>query len=189
MHIGMRIPPMGRELGFEGVVKWASANRFGSIDVPRARTIETHGAVHHGVGEITGVLRDDVGLAGLLRAAMPAGSVTGAPKIRAMQIIDELEKVGRGPYCGAIGFMSDGGGLRLNVAIRTMLLDPGGTIDYSVGGGIVADSEPMAEYRESLDKAAVLRSLFKRRPSGDPPSAEASRSLGSAPPRNAGTPR
>jgi anthranilate/para-aminobenzoate synthase component I len=142
--------------------------RFGSIEVPSGRTIETHGTVHHGVGEVRGRLRPGTSVGGLLRATFPPGSVTGAPKIRAMQIIDELEPVPRGPYCGAIGFVSDHGDACFSVAIRTMVLTgrtgapdaPGafdGVVDYGVGGGIVADSEPLAEYRESLDKAAVLR--------------------------------
>ncbi len=139
--------------------------RYGSVRVPSGRTVETHGTVHHGVGEVLGTLRDDVTMGDLLRATFPPGSVTGAPKIRAMQIIDELEPVARGPYCGAVGFISDHGDACLNVAIRTMVLTGArdaagmfeGTVDYAVGGGIVADSEPLAEYRESLDKAAVLR--------------------------------
>jgi para-aminobenzoate synthetase component 1 len=135
--------------------------------VNEGRRIETHGTVHHGVGHVSGTLRDDLAMGGLLAATFPPGSVTGAPKIRAMQIIDELEPVRRGPYCGAIGFISDGGGACLNVAIRTALLsgvrEPGrfdrleGVLDYSAGCGIVADSEPLAEFRESLDKTEVLR--------------------------------
>ena len=128
--------------------------RYGSIRVPRARTIETHGRVHHGVGEVVGTLREGVGLGELLRATFPAGSVTGAPKIRAMQIIEELEPVTRGPYCGAMGFISGDGSVRLNVAIRTAVVT-GAVIDYAVGGGIVADSDPAAEYQESLDKVVL----------------------------------
>lgn len=140
---------------------------YGSVRVPAARTIETHRTVHHGVGEVRGVLRSEIGLDDLLRATFPGGSVTGAPKIRAMQIIDELEPVRRGPYCGSIGYISDCGSACLNIAIRTMALtgerEDGrfdrmrGRLDYGAGGGIVADSQPIAEYRESLDKAEVLR--------------------------------
>ena len=145
---------------------------FGSVRVPAARTIETHPTVHHGVGEVTGRLRTDVTLAGLLRATFPAGSVTGAPKIRAMQIIDELEPVTRGPYCGAVGFVGAGGRVELNVAIRTLVLTGVrpegrwdqliGRLDYGVGGGIVADSDPAAEYRETVDKAEILRQTCVR---------------------------
>jgi para-aminobenzoate synthetase component 1 len=141
---------------------------FGSIRVPSARDIETHPTVHHGVGEVAGTLREDFSVADLLRATFPGGSVTGAPKIRAMQIIDELEPVRRGPYCGAIGCISDDGAVHLSIAIRTMLLNAGGTsdtghargtVDYSAGAGIVADSRPTAEFEETLHKTQVLRAL------------------------------
>jgi anthranilate/para-aminobenzoate synthase component I len=119
------------------------------------------------VGEVVGRLRPDVTPGSLLEASFPGGSVTGAPKIRAMQIIDELEPVRRGPYCGSIGCFSDTGDATLNIAIRTMMLAGNrvpdrcgvldeGILDYGCGGGIVADSDPLAEHRESLDKAAVL---------------------------------
>jgi anthranilate/para-aminobenzoate synthase component I len=142
----------------------------GSIRVPEARRIETHPTVHHGVAEVTGRLRTQTTLDGLLRAAFPAGSVTGAPKIRAMQVIDELEPVRRGPYCGSIGFLSPGRRCTFNVAIRTIALSGArpsgrwdvleGTLDYGAGGGIVADSDPEAEHRESLDKAEILRRVL-----------------------------
>lgn len=145
--------------------------RFGSVKVPKPRVIETHPTVHHGVGEVTGVLREGLGRIDLLRAAFPAGSVTGAPKIRAMQIIEELEPVCRGPYCGAVGLWSACGRMTLNVAIRTIALSGTrrdgcwsaleGTLDYGVGGGIVADSDPIAEYRETMDKAAILRQVLR----------------------------
>ena len=148
---------------------------YGTVLVPKARAIESHPTVHHGVGEVTGTLRHNVTSGELLRATFPGGSVTGAPKIRAMQIIDELEPVRRGPYCGAIGWFSDSGHVSLNIAIRTLLLSGRhdstthcfqGTLDYGAGGGIVADSDPLSEYRESLDKAAVLRLTLEelRRP-------------------------
>ena len=139
---------------------------FGSVRVPVPRAIETYPTVHHGVAQVTGRLRPEVSFGDLLRATFPGGSVTGAPKIRAMQVIDELEPVRRGPYCGAIGFLSDCGRVGLSIAIRTIALsgrrDEGawdwlvGTLDYGTGAGIVADSDPLAEYDESVDKAAVL---------------------------------
>ncbi|HVP72397.1 MAG TPA: anthranilate synthase component I family protein [Phycisphaerales bacterium] len=147
---------------------------FGSVRVPHPRLIETHPTVHHGVAEITGTLRDGTSAGDILRATFPPGSVTGAPKIRAMQIIDELESNMRGPYCGAIGFISDCGAMTLNVAIRTLLLEGrrddsdrcdvlhDGTVSYSAGAGIVADSIPARELQETLDKAAVLRELAPR---------------------------
>ena len=100
-------------------------------------------------------MRNDVTLVDLLRAAFPGGSVTGAPKICAMQIIDELEPVRRGPYCGAIGYFSVDGNIELNVAIRTMIVERG-RIHIPVGGGIVADSVPVAEYEETLVKARAM---------------------------------
>ncbi len=145
---------------------------YGSVQVSRRREIETHPTVHHGVGEVRGVLRPSISTGDLLRATFPGGSITGAPKIRAMQIIDELEPVRRGPYCGALGWISNGGRLVLNVAIRTLLLQGerppdrfdrlDGTMDYGAGGGIVADSDPEAEYEESLTKAAILDQLPQR---------------------------
>ena len=154
------------------------ACRFGSVRVTRGRTIESHPTVHHGVATIEGDLGDDADIVDLLRAALPGGSITGAPKVRAMQIIDELEPVARGPYCGCIGWLSRDA-CQLNLAIRTMLLDkpsairdrPSGNsadatsgagydVSFHVGGGIVADSDPAAEYDETLDKAAaMLRAL------------------------------
>jgi len=145
---------------------------YGSMAVPTARRIETYGTVHHGVGEVTGRLREDVSPGDVLGATFPGGSITGAPKIRAMQIINELEPVRRGPYCGSIGYFSRTGGACLNIGIRTICLRgrtvPGridlldGRLEYGTGGGIVADSAPLAEYRESLDKAAALRVALGR---------------------------
>jgi para-aminobenzoate synthetase component 1 len=145
---------------------------YGSITVADRRSIESHPTVHHGVSTITGRLRDDVDVAGLLAATFPGGSVTGAPKIRAMQIIEELEPQPRGIYCGAIGMISNCGNISLNVAIRTMLLRGRresdrcnlleGTLTYGAGGGIVADSDPLSEYRECMDKTAVLRMALRR---------------------------
>jgi para-aminobenzoate synthetase component 1 len=91
----------------------------------------------------------------LLRAMFPGGSVTGAPKIRAMEIIDELEPARRGPYCGAIGYLAADGSMQFNIAIRTMIVKDG-LVHIPVGGGIVADSDPAAEYEETLTKAKAL---------------------------------
>lgn len=126
--------------------------RIGSVRVPRGREIETHPTVYHGAANVEGVLRDDVTLVDLLRATFPGGSITGAPKIRAMQIIEELELNRRGPYCGAIGYLDCDGSLTLNVAIRT-LIATGQRVYVPVGGGVVADSIPESEYDETLVKA------------------------------------
>ena len=142
----------------------------GSIHVPHGRIIEQHPTICHGVGEVRGRLRADAGLAQLLAATFPAGSITGAPKIRAMQIIEQLEARQRGVYCGSIGYISQCGNACLNVAIRTLTLrgdrPPGrhdllhdATTAFGVGAGIVADSQPRAEFDETQDKAAVLRQL------------------------------
>lgn len=158
---------------------------FGSVRVEHARSIEHHGPADLGVLQTTATvaatLRDDRTLNDLVHAAFPPGSVTGAPKVRAMQIIEQLEPVARGPYCGSIGFISDTGRAQLNVAIRTALVTgspppqhpgPGsldaiadGVIDYHVGAGIVADSTPDAEWIETLDKARILQRISSDRDS------------------------
>lgn len=146
--------------------------RIGSIRVDEPRTIESHPTVHHAVAEVSGTLREDVTAADLLDATFPPGSVTGAPKVRAMQVIDELEPRRRGPYCGAIGLLADDGSLALNVAIRTIALsgrsDPrepdriAGVLDYWSGCGVVADSHPDREWDESVAKAEVLMRALER---------------------------
>jgi para-aminobenzoate synthetase component 1 len=128
---------------------------IGSVKVTNPREIESHPTVFHGVATIEGQLRKDVGLVELLRATFPGGSVTGAPKIRAMEIIEELEPVRRGPYCGAIGYLSADGQMQFNIAIRTIIVNQG-TAYVSVGGGIVADSNPADEYEETLVKARAM---------------------------------
>jgi para-aminobenzoate synthetase component 1 len=129
--------------------------RVGSVEVAERRAIEAHPTVYHGVATIRGILREDVTFVDLLRATFPGGSVTGAPKIRAMEIIDELEPVRRGPYCGAIGYLDAAGNVQFNVAIRTMIAKAG-RIHIPVGGGIVADSDPAEEYEETLVKAKAM---------------------------------
>jgi para-aminobenzoate synthetase component I len=129
--------------------------RPGTIRVPTLTEVEAHPTVWHLVSSVTGELRDDVGFGSVLRATFPCGSVTGAPKVAAMTIIEQLERVRRGWYCGAVGFLSPGHA-RLSVAIRTATLHPGGMVDHPAGGGVVADSDPSAELAESLDKAAAF---------------------------------
>lgn len=147
--------------------------RAGSVQVVQPRALESHATVHHTVAEVRGTLREDAGLIDLLRAAWPPGSVTGAPKVRALQVIDELEPCARGPYCGAIGMMGIDE-LSLNVAIRTIAMHrdaagaQAGVLRYSAGCGIVADSAPRHEYEESLHKTAVMlhtaHALRRRQP-------------------------
>jgi anthranilate/para-aminobenzoate synthase component I len=127
----------------------------GSVIVTRPRMIETHPTVYHGVATIEGVLRRDASLGDVFRAAFPCGSITGCPKVRAMQIIDELEDAPRGPYCGAIGWIDQAGLCEFNVAIRTALIQ-NGVATLGVGGGIVADSLPEEEWLETEVKARAM---------------------------------
>jgi para-aminobenzoate synthetase component I len=128
----------------------------GSIVVPGLCELEEHPGLVHLVSTVRGVLRPDVGWGGLVAATFPPASVTGAPKPRVLQIIDDLEPVGRGTYCGAVGWIDvDAGRADLNVAIRTFELDGDG-VDLGVGAGIVADSSAEAEWRETELKAARL---------------------------------
>lgn len=145
---------------------------IGSVLVPCPRRIETHPTVHHGVGEVTGMLRADGSLLDVLTATFPAGSITGAPKIRAMQIARELEPVSRGLYCGAVGMLGPGHQATFSVAIRTAVIEDG-TLTYGVGCGIVADSDPIAELAESETKANVLWQILSQ-PCGTPSVAAAS---------------
>ena len=128
---------------------------IGSVRVTRPREIETHPTLYHGAATVEGTLRPDVGFVDLLRATFPGGSITGAPKIRAMEIIEELEPTRRGPYCGAIGYLEPDGTMEFNIAIRTMVIKDG-IAHVPVGGGIVADSHPGDEYEETLVKARAM---------------------------------
>jgi len=130
--------------------------KLGSVRVPVLFGLESYATVHHLVSVVTAELDAGRSAVDLLRAAFPGGSVTGAPKIRAMQIIAELEPTARGPYCGAIGYLSASGAMDTNIVIRTVLID-GDRISFQVGGGIVADSDPEAEYQETLVKARAMR--------------------------------
>ena len=127
----------------------------GSVRVPELFGLEHHATVHHLVSTVTGELGSDADSFDLLRAAFPGGSITGAPKIRAMEIIAEIEPSRRGVYCGAIGYLSATGALDTSIVIRTYLA-LGNRVYFSVGGGIVADSDPEDEYRETLHKARAL---------------------------------
>jgi para-aminobenzoate synthetase len=125
---------------------------IGSVEVPELARVETYETVHQLVSSVRGRLRDDVGAAGCARACFPPGSMTGAPKVRTMEIIDELEGAPRGVYSGAIGWFGLGGACDLSVAIRVIVLD-GGKATIGAGGAIVVDSEPEDELAEMLLKA------------------------------------
>ncbi len=133
----------------------------GSVKVPRLFEVESFATVHHLVSTVTGRLRADRDALDLLRGCFPGGSITGAPKHRAMQIIEELEPQRRGVYCGAIGYLGCDGNMDLNIAIRTMVYS-GGSVRFWAGGGIVADSQLDEEYQETFDKAAALLKLLQR---------------------------
>ena len=127
----------------------------GSVEAPVLCGLETFASVHHLVSVITGQMRKDKCAIDLLKAAFPGGSVTGAPKIRAMEIIHNLEPSARGPYCGAIAWLGFDGAMDSSIVIRTLVLNAGEAVAQA-GGGIVADSEPALEFEESLAKVAPL---------------------------------
>jgi para-aminobenzoate synthetase component 1 len=129
--------------------------RMGSVKVPVLWGLESYATVHHLVSVVTGEMLAGKNAVDLLRATFPGGSVTGAPKIRAMEIIAELEPNPRGPYCGAIGYLGFDGSMDSNIVIRTYCIT-GDQLTFQVGGGIVADSDPQAELEESLTKAKAL---------------------------------
>lgn len=132
---------------------------YSSVRVPELMVCEAHPTVWHLVSTVSGVPRPGVSLIEGVRAAFPGGSITGAPKVRAMEIIDELETVARGVYTGSIGYLALGGGIDLNIAIRTLSLTRGRAY-FHVGGAIVADSDPYSEYQETLDKGlGIARAL------------------------------
>jgi para-aminobenzoate synthetase component 1 len=129
--------------------------RPGTVRVPELFALEQHPTVHHLVSTVLGELEPGADAVDLVRAAFPGGSITGAPKVRAMEIIAELEPTRRGVYCGAIGYLSATGAMDTSIVIRTFVLRDG-ELYFQAGGGIVADSDPELEYRETLDKAAGL---------------------------------
>ena len=128
---------------------------YGSVRVKELCTLEKYATVFQLTSTVEGRLRAGADRIDLLKACFPGGSITGAPKVRAMEIIDELEPTRRGIYTGAVGYMGFDGGMDLNIAIRTFVVK-GGRAYFQAGGGIVADSEPQAEYQETLDKAWAL---------------------------------
>ncbi|WP_417482352.1 aminodeoxychorismate synthase component I [Maricaulis sp.] len=138
----------------------------GSVKVPTLCGIESYANVHHLVSVVEGELAAGRDVFDLVAASFPPGSITGAPKVRAMQIIAELEGESRGPYCGALGWISGAGDMDLNVMIRTAALRREGDVWRATirsGGGIVADSDPQAEFEETLTKASALRRAVEGR--------------------------
>ena len=136
--------------------------RYGTVRVIDPLAVESFAQVHHLVATVEGRLRGEIGPVDVIRAVFPGGSITGAPKIRAMEIIDELEPTRRSLYTGAIGYLGRGGASGFNIAIRTMTVERN-RVSYQVGGGIVADSHPQGEYEETLHKGRGLRAVIERK--------------------------
>ncbi len=149
---------------------------FGTEHVDELLTLERYSHVMHLTSQVSGRLRAGLGPIDVLRATLPAGTVSGAPKVRAMEIIDELEPFKRGPYAGVVGYIDFSGNLDTAIAIRTMFVRPGGSAAVQAGAGIVADSDPVQEDLECRNKAAALlaavpaarRMTAKRRQEGTP---------------------
>jgi para-aminobenzoate synthetase component 1 len=132
---------------------------YGSVEVAEHRYIDELPTLFHTVSTVRGRLRENLSGVDILRATFPGGSISGCPKIRAIEIIDELEPTRRHVYTGAIGFFAPNGDLTLNVAIRTMTV-AGNRVHYQVGSGIVADSDPEKEYEETLQKGVGMQTAI-----------------------------
>nr|MDQ3356153.1 chorismate-binding protein [Actinomycetota bacterium] len=133
---------------------------YGSVTVDELMVVETYSHVMHIVSSVSGELAADVSAVEALRACLPAGTLSGAPKIRAMQIIDELEPVKRGAYGGAVGYLSFSGDLDSCIFIRSAVVKDG-RVHVQAGGGIVADSDPDYEVRETEAKAGAVRAAIE----------------------------
>lgn len=150
----------------------------GSVKVPELFALETYPTLHQMTSQVTGTLKDDVNWEQILRSLFPCGSVTGAPKIRAMEIIEELEAGPRGAYCGSVGYIAPSGDASFSVAIRT-IQKKNGRLRYDVGSGVVLDSDGLDEYRECLLKAHIFNrpksgviETFRQKANGDIPRAD-----------------
>ena len=128
---------------------------FGTETVDETMTLEKYSHVMHLTSQVSGDLRNDMGPIDVLKATLPAGTVSGAPKVRAMQIIDSLEPTKRGPYAGVVGYFDFSGNIDTAITIRTMIVKDG-VASVQAGAGIVADSDPHAEDRECRNKARAL---------------------------------
>jgi para-aminobenzoate synthetase component 1 len=139
--------------------------RYGTVKVTELAILETYPTVFHLTSTVVGRLREEKNRIGLLKASFPGGSITGAPKVRAMEIIDELEPTRRSVYTGSIGYLSFNGDMDINIVIRTFIVKDGRAY-FQVGGAIVYDSEPEAEYIETLDKGKALVQALGFSPQG-----------------------
>ena len=140
----------------------ARISRVGSVKVPKLFAVESYATLHQMVSTVVGQLTDAPQMAGVMAALFPCGSITGAPKIRAMQIIRQVEPHPRGAYCGAIGWMAPDGAARFNVAIRTLQVAADNSVTLNVGGGIVQDSTADGEWEEALWKARYAQRLVRK---------------------------
>ena len=131
-------------------------SRYGSEVVEEFMTIERYSHIMHMTSQVVGTLREGCSAIDVLRATLPAGTLSGAPKVRAMEIIDELEPARRGVYGGVVGYLDFSGNLDTAIAIRTMVVTPEGSASVQAGAGIVADSDPDAEDAECRSKAAAV---------------------------------
>ncbi|MCX7193340.1 MAG: chorismate-binding protein, partial [Proteobacteria bacterium] len=132
----------------------------GSVRVPELFKVESYANVHHLVSTVQGELTEGRDALDVMESCFPGGSITGAPKRRAMQIIEQLEPDPRGIYCGAIGYIGFDGNMDTNIVIRTLIYS-GDEIRCWAGGGLVADSQVDAEYQETLDKASAMLALLR----------------------------
>ncbi|MEC9189824.1 MAG: chorismate-binding protein, partial [Planctomycetota bacterium] len=133
--------------------------KFGSVELPDVMVVERYSHVMHISSTVNGTLTDDADAFDALAASLPAGTVSGAPKVRAMEIIDELEPTRRGPYAGAVGYVDFSGNMDTCIALRTLVVQ-GNKAYVQAGAGIVADSVPELEYRETMNKArGLLRAI------------------------------
>jgi anthranilate synthase component 1 len=130
--------------------------QFGSEVVEELMTVERYSHVMHMTSQVTGQLRDDLGPIDVLRATLPAGTLSGAPKVRAMEVIDDLERTRRGIYGGVVGYLDFSGNIDTAIAIRTLIVTADGRASVQAGAGVVADSDPKSEEQECRNKAAAV---------------------------------
>jgi para-aminobenzoate synthetase component 1 len=135
-------------------------SKIGTVRVPKLFEVESYTTVHQMTSEVTSQILPNQSLTDIFTAVFPCGSITGAPKIRAMEILSELEPAPRGAYCGAIGWIAPDGAMEFNVAIRTLICAPSGQVTLNVGGGVVYDSTAQGEYAEALLKARFAQGLM-----------------------------
>jgi anthranilate synthase component 1 len=139
--------------------------KYGSLQVPEQMVVEHYSHVMHIVSQVEGELRPELDAFDLMQATFPAGTVSGAPKVRAMQIIKDLEIQPRGPYAGAVGYFSYDGSMDTCITIRTLVMQ-GKKVSVQAGAGIVADSNPESEYQETLNKARALIAAVEKAEEG-----------------------